>query len=57
MDDLHARLIETVEEALLSEVRVWASGNQVKMARVLGLHRSTLRQKLRRLDSEPESDS
>ncbi len=55
-ENLYTCLIEEVEEVLLREVKTWASGNQAKMARLLGMHRSTLRQKLRRLDLEELED-
>jgi two-component system nitrogen regulation response regulator GlnG len=55
-DRLYEQLIELVEPPLLREARAWASGNQVKMARRLGLHRTTLRQKLRRHGLDPSSD-
>lgn len=54
---LHADLIDAVEPALLRAVQAWAGGNQVRMARRLGLHRTTLRQKLRRLGLISDRDA
>ncbi len=53
---LYEELIELIERPLLREVGVWSGGNQVRMARRLGLHRSTLRQKLRRHGLDPAGD-
>jgi two-component system nitrogen regulation response regulator GlnG len=46
-DHLYDQLIAAVEPPLLRALRAWAHGNQSRMARALGLHRTTLRQKLR----------
>jgi two-component system nitrogen regulation response regulator GlnG len=53
LETLHSRLLEIVEPPLLRATQEWAGGNQVRMARRLGLHRTTLREKLRKLDSPP----
>ena len=45
--DLWDRFLAEVERPLLREAIRWAAGNQAKLARRLGLHRTTLRQKLR----------
>ncbi len=44
---LYDQFLREVEAPLLKAVQAWASGNQARMARLLGLHRTTLRQKLR----------
>ena len=49
---LHDQLLDVVEAPLLQATREWAEGNQVRMARRLGLHRTTLREKLRKRDAE-----
>ncbi len=54
---LHDEFIAAVEAPLLREIRAWAGGNQARMARRLGLHRTTLRQKLRQLGLEPSGES
>lgn len=55
--DLYERFLRVVETPLLRAVRSWAGGNQARMARLLGLHRTTLRQKLRQLDlDESQAD-
>jgi two-component system nitrogen regulation response regulator GlnG len=46
---LHARLLATIERPFLEAVLEHCEGNQTTAASVLGLHRSTLRQKLRDL--------
>ncbi|WZO96665.1 sigma-54 dependent transcriptional regulator [Isosphaeraceae bacterium EP7] len=46
---LHEAFVQAVEGPLLRTLYTWSHGNQARMARVLGLHRTTLRQKLRRL--------
>jgi DNA-binding NtrC family response regulator len=51
--DLYASFLATVEVPLLRQALSWASGNQARVARRLGLHRTTLRQKLRQYGLEP----
>jgi two-component system nitrogen regulation response regulator GlnG len=46
--DLHGELVDRAERVLLEEAWRWSGGNQARMARRLGLHRTTLREKLRR---------
>jgi DNA-binding NtrC family response regulator len=43
---LHADLVRIVERAAIAEVLAAVGGNQVRAARELGLHRSTLRKKI-----------
>jgi two-component system nitrogen regulation response regulator GlnG len=56
--DLYEAFLGAVEPALLRTLLAWTGGNQARVARLLGLHRSTLRQKLRRygLDASPQRD-
>ena len=46
-DDLYARFLSLVDPPLLKAVLAASQNNQVSAARLLGMHRSTLRQKLR----------
>jgi Fis family transcriptional regulator len=45
--DLYEFVIRQTERALLSEILVYSKGNLTKCAGYLGLHRATLRKKLR----------
>lgn len=49
MKDLHQLVSERVERPLFSAVLEWSRGNQSKAADVLGIHRNTLRTKLKSL--------
>ena len=46
--DLHARVVARVEKPLLQEVLARTGGNQVRAARILGIHRTTLRERMAR---------
>jgi Fis family transcriptional regulator len=48
--DLHELVWERVERPLLKAVMEWAEGNQTRAAGLLGIHRNTLRAKLKALD-------
>jgi Fis family transcriptional regulator len=48
-EGLYARMLREVELPLLREVLEWSGGNQSRAAEVLGIHRATLRKKLREL--------
>jgi Fis family transcriptional regulator, factor for inversion stimulation protein len=46
---LYARMLREIEPPLLREVLAWSGGNQSRAAEILGIHRATLRKKLRDL--------
>lgn len=46
-DGLYARMLREIEPPLLREVLAWSGGNQSRAAEILGIHRATLRKKLR----------
>jgi Fis family transcriptional regulator len=48
-EGLYARMLREIELPLLREVLEWSGGNQSRAADVLGIHRATLRKKLREL--------
>jgi Fis family transcriptional regulator len=48
-EGLYACLLREVEAPMLREVLAWSDGNQSRAAEVLGIHRATLRKKLREL--------
>lgn len=47
---VHKAVLEHVERPLISLALVWAGGRKEKAAEALGLHRNTLRKKIRDLD-------
>jgi DNA-binding protein Fis len=49
MPALHDRVMDRVEEPLIRSVLEWTGGNQTRAAQVLGIHRNTLRAKIRSL--------
>ncbi len=48
-DGLYERILEEVERPLLEETLMAAQGNQIKAAQILGIHRNTLRRKLKKI--------
>ena len=50
--DLYARAVGPIEEALLRHAMARCGGNQSEAAELLGLHRNTIRKKLRGLGLE-----
>jgi len=46
---LYETVIEQVERPMIERTLLWAEGNQIKAARVLGINRNTLRSKMRQL--------
>lgn len=46
-DDIYRMVIDNVEKALLSNVMLRAEGNQTQAADMLGINRTTLRNKLK----------
>jgi DNA-binding protein Fis len=49
MSNLHELVMERVERPLFKAVLEWTGGNQSRAAEILGLHRNTLRAKLKAL--------
>jgi DNA-binding protein Fis len=50
---LHTLVMERVERPLFLAVLEWTGGNQTRAAEILGIHRNTLRTKLRTLGIDP----
>lgn len=46
-EGLYARMLREIEPPLLREVLAWCDGNQTRAAETLGIHRATLRKKMR----------
>ena len=55
--DLHRRFLRVVEPALFRTIVDACHGNRAAAARLLGIHRATLRQKLRQYGSEADRES
>ncbi len=53
---LHAFVLERVERPLIASVLEWTGGNQSRAAEVLGIHRNTLRAKIRSLRMDGSGD-
>ncbi len=51
--DLYRRVLEEVERALLEEVMGRANGSQTEASKILGIHRNTLRLRLKTLNLAP----
>jgi two-component system nitrogen regulation response regulator GlnG len=54
VDDLYNRFLKATEPALLSTTLQHAGGQRGEAARILGIHRETLRDKLKRVDETPK---
>lgn len=54
VDDLYNRFLKATEPALLSTTLQHSSGQRGEAARILGIHRETLRDKLRRVEEPPK---
>jgi DNA-binding protein Fis len=53
MTRFHDLMWERVERPLIRAVLEWTEGNQTKAAQILGIHRNTLRAKIRGLKLQP----
>ncbi|MFO7963769.1 MAG: sigma-54 dependent transcriptional regulator [Desulfobacterales bacterium] len=53
---LHANIIETVEETIISRVLEECGHNQVKAAKMLGISRNTLRHRLKKYSGQSPND-
>jgi DNA-binding protein Fis len=51
--DLYRRVIREVERALIEEALQRAKGSQTRAAKILGIHRNTLRTRMRALGIKP----
>jgi DNA-binding NtrC family response regulator len=52
--DIHANIIEMVEESLVQKALDLSGNNQVQAARILGISRNTLRHRLKKQESRPD---
>ena len=52
-ENLHRQFLAQVEPPLLEETLAFTGGNQTRAARILGITRNTLRNKLRSYGIEP----
>ncbi len=50
---LHDLVWEQLERPLIASVLEWTGGNQTRAARILGIHRNTLRNKIRKFGISP----
>jgi two-component system, NtrC family, nitrogen regulation response regulator GlnG len=48
-EGVHRAVMAQVERPLIERCLAWAQGNQLKAARVLGIHRNTLRKRMKEL--------
>jgi len=51
-ENVHRKLLAEVEPPLIEEVLLYAHGNQSRAARILGMTRNTLRDRIRRYGME-----
>jgi Fis family transcriptional regulator len=49
-ENLYRRLLDEIEPPLIEEILRHTEGNQSRAARILGITRNTLREKIRRYD-------
>ena len=56
VDDLYNRFLQATEPTLLSTTLQHSSGQRGEAARILGIHRETLRDKLKRVEETPKSN-
>jgi two-component system nitrogen regulation response regulator GlnG len=54
VDDLYNRFLKATEPTLLSTTLEHSSGQRGEAARILGIHRETLRDKLKRVEETPK---
>jgi two-component system nitrogen regulation response regulator GlnG len=52
-EGLYQRVLEEIERPLLTETLRAVEGNQVKAATILGIHRNTLRRKIKPFSQKP----
>ena len=57
IDNAHARLLTGAEQEVVAQAIQLAKGNQAKAARLLGISRLTMREKLRQFGLHPEQES